>query len=333
MRKIASSLLLLLVAPFAFAEKAVLLTTDTIQPFGVDFDKDGKAYFIEMNGGDRLRMLNTEGKPVTLAGTGKKGNSGDGADDPLKAEFNGMHNLAIAPDGKFFLADSFNNTIRIYDPAIKKLTAFAGTGKKGNGGDDGPAAKAEFSTTICIALTADGKTLYVADIGNKRVRAIDVKTGIVSNFAGNGKAGVPKDGEPAKEQPLVDPRAVSVDAKGNVYILERGGNALRVVGVDGKIKTVAGTGMAGNGGNGGPALQAKLKGPKFISIDRDGSVLIADTENHELVAGSGTKGKGVDPDPKKLEMNRPHGIVVHPKTGELFICDSDNNRILKIIRD
>ena len=146
--------------------------------------------------------------------------------------------------------------------------------------------------------------MYVADIRNRRVRAIDMKTGVVSTFAGNGDKGVPKDGEPAKDQPLVDPRAVAADAKGNVYILERSGHALRVVTPDGKIRTVAGTGQKGIGGDGGPALKAALNGPKFVAIDRDGSVLIADTENHqirryvpgketmELVAGTGKTGHG-----------------------------------------
>jgi len=311
-----------------------------VQPFSVAFDAAGNTLFVEMVGGERLRQIDTAGKLTTLAGTGKKGlKLGDGQ----QCEFNGMHDLAIAPDGTVFLADTFNNQIHQYDPKTKAVTAFAGTGKKGFAGDGGPAAKAEFSQTICIALTTDGKTLYVADIGNKRVRAIDVTAGTVSTVAGTGKAGVPKDGEPAKGQPLVDPRALTVDAKGNLYILERGGHALRVVGTDGKIRTVAGTGKAGKGGDGGPALKAAMNGPKYAAPDKDGSILIADTENHqirryrpesgtmELVAGSG-KGKAFDTDPMKLQLARPHGVKVHPKTGDIYIADSDNGRILKLTK-
>lgn len=344
MIRTATLLALLLVPAFLRAEKVVLVTADTVQPFAVDYDKDGNVFFVEMNGGEKLKRVEADGKIATLAGNGKKSLAGDGG-DAMKAEFNGMHNLAVAPDGTIYLADTFNNCIRKYDPAAKKVEAFAGTGKKGFSGDGGPAAKAEFSSTICIALTADGGKIYVADIGNKRVRAIDTKTCVVSTVAGNGKAGVPKDGELAKDAPLVDPRAVAVDAKGNVYILERGGHSLRVVDFEGKIKTVAGTGKAGKGGDGGPALSAAMSGPKFLSIDRDGSVLIADTENHqirrytpgketmELVAGTGKKGKGgVDGDPKQVELSRPHGISAHPKTGELYIADSDNNRVLKIVK-
>jgi len=344
MNRIAIFLVLLSLPIAVRAEKIVVATADTIQPFAVDFDTEGNIFFVEMNGGERLKKLLPDGKVEVLAGTGKKGLAGDGG-DAMKAEFNGMHNLAVAKDGTIYLADTFNNCIRKYDPATKKVEAFAGTGKKAFSGDGGDALKAEFSQPICIALTPDGATLYVADIGNKRVRAIQTKTGIVTTIAGTGKAGVPKDGEPAKDQPLVDPRAVTVDAKGNLYILERGGHALRVVDKEGKIRTVAGTGKAGKGGDGGPALSAAMNGPKFLSIDLDGSVLIADTENHqirrylpgkeimELVAGKGTKGKGgLDGDPKMVELARPHGVSVHPKTGELYIADSDNNRVLKIVK-
>jgi DNA-binding beta-propeller fold protein YncE len=319
-----------------------------VQPFAVAFGTLGRReniYFVEMVGGERLRMIDSDGKVRTVAGTGKKGDTtADPHGDASKAEFNGMHNLAVTKDGRIYLADTFNNRVRAFDPFRQYMMPVAGTGKKGFAGDGDVAEKAEFAEVICIALSPDEKTLYVADIGNKRVRAIDLETRKVSTVAGTGKSGVPKDGEPAKDQPLVDPRAVACDDKGNLYILERGGHALRVVDKDGKILTVAGSGKKGSGGNGGKALEAEFNGPKFVSIDRDGSVLIADTENHqirryvpgkevvELVAGSGKAGGKLDPDPLKVELARPHGVSVHPKTGDLYIADSDNGRILKIER-
>ncbi len=336
------------------ADKAVLVVgpdsadPKVTQPFAVDFGKVGKReviYFVEMVGGERLRAIDADGKVRTVAGTGKKGDTtADPHGNALKAEFNGMHNLAVTKDGRIYLADTFNNRIRACDPFRHYMMPVAGTGQKGFAGDGDTADKAEFSQTICIALTPDEKTMYVADIGNKRVRAIDMATRAVSTIAGTGKGGVPKDGEPAKDQPLVDPRAVAADGQGNVYILERSGHALRVVDKAGKIRTVAGTGKAGKGGDGGPALKAAMNGPKFVSLDKDGSVLIADTENHqirryvpgketvELVAGTGKKGGHFDTDPKKLELSRPHGVSVHPTTGELYIADSDNGRIVKVVR-
>lgn len=323
------------------ADGTLATQAKVVQPFAVEFDAKGQLYFVEMVGGERLRTIDADGKIHTLAGSGERGDSGDNG-LPREAKFNGMHNLAIAPNGLIYLADTFNNRIRIYDPVAKTLTAFAGTGSKGFAGDNGPALKAEFSQIICIALTADGKSLFIADIGNRRVRAIHMETKIVTTVAGNGKKAVPKDGEFAIEQPLVDPRAVGVDGAGQLYILERGGHALRIVDTAGKIRTLAGTGKAGLGGDGGPALQAAMNGPKYGSIAKDGSVLIADTENHqirryvpktgtmELVAGTGKKGKGFSKDPLKLELSRPHGVIEHPTTGDIYIADSDNGRILKI---
>src|SRR5262249_54250955 len=142
------------------------------------------------------------------------------------------------------------------------------------------AAKAKFGGVYCVALDPKGEQMYLADLDNLRIRAIDMKTGTVRTVAGNGKKGVPEDGAEATKAPLVDPRAVAVDGKGNVYILERSGHALRVVDSSGKIRTVAGTGKQGATGDGGDALKATFNGPKHLCIDKDGGVLIADTENH-----------------------------------------------------
>ena len=133
----------------------------------------------------------------------------------------------------------------------------------------------------CLAFDAEfhGR-LFVADLDNRRIRAIDLTTGNITTIAGNGEKGVPKDSQAATAEPLVDPRAVAVDHSGSVYILERSGNALRVVDVDGKIRTVAGSGKSGATGDGGPAKEATFNGPKHLCVDRDNNVLIADTENH-----------------------------------------------------
>ena len=98
--------------------------------------------------------------------------------------------------------------------------------------------------------------------------------------AGNGQRGVPVDGAKATESPLVDPRAVAVDSKGALYILERSGHALRKVERDGTIRTVAGTGKKGNAD--GDALQAELSGPKHLCVDANDDVIIADTDNHVI---------------------------------------------------
>lgn len=342
----------LLVPSAARADKLVVVAGGTnpdgspalVQPFGVDFGPDGTIYVVEMAKGERLRAITPDGKLVTLAGTlGKKGDGGDGGPGE-RATFNGMHSLAVGPDGVVYLADTWNNRVRTFDPKSKTVSAFAGTGEKGYGGDGGPALTAKFTGCFCVGFDPSRTALFVTDLDNARIRKIEMASGVVTTVAGNGKKGVPKDGGDAATQPLVDPRATATDANGNLYILERGGHALRVVDSQGEIRTAAGTGKPGSGV--GKALEAAMRGPKHLCIDRDGSVLIADTENHrvvrytpgketlELVAGSGTKGAGLgDGDPKRAEFSQPHGVIVHPRTGDIYISDANNGRVLKLIRE
>jgi DNA-binding beta-propeller fold protein YncE len=330
-------------SPIRAAEKIVLVAGGEGKldgPFGVDFDKSGNTFIVEMIG---LRVLKIDDKDALthIAGTGKKGDGGDGGPAD-RAELNGPHSLAVGRDGMVYVADTWNNRVRMIDPKTGMIHAFAGTGKKAFAGDGGPAAKAEFGGVYCIAFDPKGEQMYLADLDNRRIRAIDMKTGTVRTVAGNGEKGVPEDGTEAVKAPLVDPRAVAADGAGNVYILERSGNALRVVDAKGKVRTVAGTGKVGATGDGGDARKATLNGPKHLCVDGDGNVIIADTENHLIrkyqpkdgkivrVAGSGKKGNaGIGGPPDKAELSQPHGVVVS-KDGTLYISDSSNNRVLKI---
>ncbi len=311
-------------------------------PFGIDFDRDGAAYIVELTG-HRLFKLE-KGLLHQIGGTGKLGKSGDGG-PAIKAEFNGMHNLAIGPDGAVYLADTWNQRIRKYDPKTGVVSNYAGTGEKGFAGDGGPAEQATFGGIYCVTLSQDHKRLVLADLDNRRIRANDLGTRIVTTIAGNGEKGAPADGAMAATSPLIDPRAVTADKEGNVYVLERSGHALRIVDREGKIRTVVGTGKAGNSGDNGPGKAATLNGPKHLCLDRDGSVIIADTENHVIrrylhkedrivkIAGTGKKGTaGVGGPPAQVELFQPHGVTIGP-SGELFIVDSGNNRVLKIVNE
>ena len=309
-------------------------------PFGVDFDRAGNLFLVEYTG-HRVRKIDRKGILRTVAGTGEKGYAGD--DGPaVKARFNSMHSLAVTPQGDIYVADTLNNRVRKIDGRTGEIRTIAGTGDKGFRGDGGPATKARFSGIYCIALNGKGEKLYLADLDNRRIRVVDLHSGVVETVAGNGERGVPKDGAEARKAPLVDPRAVAVDAKENVYILERGGHALRVVDTEGKIRTVAGTGKKGFRGDGGEALRAEFNGPKHLCVDRNGDVLIADTENHVIrkylpregkivrVAGTGRKGRaGLEGSPRSAELNQPHGVAAR-SDGAIYISDSSNHRILKI---
>ena len=289
MPAIAMTLLLILTLLAPAAEKvSVLASGELKEPFAIDWDKSGNAYISEM-GGNRISLLDKAGKLSVYAGTGEKGLSGDGG-PAAKAQFNGPHHLMFGPDGDLYVADTFNNCVRKIDLKSGMVTRVAGTGKKGYSGEGGPATAAEFGGCFCLALDPKGERLFICDLDSRRIRAVVLKTGITVTVAGNGQKGAPKDGEDAKTQPLVDPRAVAADSKGNVYILERGGHALRVVDAAGKIRTVAGTGKGGLSGDGGPALQAQMNGPKHLSCDKDDNVLIADTESHAVRLGRRRRG-------------------------------------------
>jgi hypothetical protein len=175
------------------------------------------------------------------------------------------------------------------------------------------------------------------------VRTVDLDTGIVTTVAGNGAKGIPEDGGDARSQPLVDPRAIALDSNGALYICERGGHALRVVDPGGRIRTVAGTGEPGFSGDDGPALLARFNGPKHIFVEANDDVLVTDTENHVVrrysprdgtvrrVAGTGQKGSGGLGGPaSSCELFRPHGAERHPRSGALYISDSENDRVIRI---
>lgn len=323
------------------AGRTVLVAGEGLQePFGVDFDATGRTFIVEM--ANRVSVLDAKGTLSVFAGTGIKGFGGDGG-PASRALLNGPHHLLMGTDGSLYITDTWNNSVVRVELKSGVFTRVAGTGVKGFAGDGGKATEAQFGGIYSIALR--GGSLYACDLDNRRVRAIDLKTGVVTTVAGNGERGVPQDGADARSQPLVDPRAIALDESGNLYICERGGHALRVVDPSGKIRTVAGTGKAGFSGDGGPAREALLNGPKHIFAEKTGDVLIADTENHVIrryspkdgtirrVAGTGAKGaSGIGGPPEELELNRPHGAVVHPVSGAIYVSDSDNHRVIRIER-
>lgn len=321
-----------------------------IQPFSLVFAADGTAYGVEYEKGNRVFAISPTGDVRFIAGRNTPGGKklgdvaeGDGG-DMAKARFNGMHELALHPDGKrLFIADTFNHRVRLIDLEAGTVSTFAGTGgKAGFGGDDGPAREAKFDQPYTVALDSTGDKLLVADLGNLRVREIDLATGKVITVAGNGKSGMPKDGEPATEQPLVSPRAACYGTDGTIYIASRNGNAVREVNAEGRIRTIVSTsGKKGYSGDGGPAVEAKINGPKHLCLDQNGNLIITDDVNHcirlydpetgkiHLIAGVPEKaGTKIGNGPLETQLNRPHGARIDAE-GRLWIADSMNHRVLR----
>ena len=169
------------------------------RPFGVGFDAGGTLFFVEMTG-HRVRKIGRDGLVKSIAGTGSVGDRGDGG-PAINAALNGPHSLAVAKSGEIFVCDTWNNRVRKIDPRSGVITNFAGTGRKGFAGDGGPAAEADFGGIYCLALDEANQSLYLADLDNRRIRKIDMKTRVVSTVAGNGKKGVPADGAVANSRP------------------------------------------------------------------------------------------------------------------------------------
>ena len=282
---------------------------------------------------------------TTVAGTGKKGYSGDGG-PAANATLNEPYAVVLDKEQNLYLVDRLNAVIRRVDGRTGIITTLAGTGVKGFAGDEGPATQAQFREPNDCFL--DGyHNLLVADVTDWRIRRIDLRSGIITSFAGNGKpsnralAHSSGDGGLASKAVLAGARAVCADGRGNVYICEREGNVIRRVDATGIITTVAGTGAKGYSGDGGLPLQATLNGPKGLRCDSRGNLLIADCENHAIrkvdfvanqiatIAG-GRVGSGGDNGPAvKAGLNRPHGCIVD-KDGTLIICDSENHRVRKV---
>lgn len=305
------------------------------EPFGTAFDSGGHLWIIEMASGNRLLQVDGGGVINHMAGQLKSGDSGDGG-QASRAQFNGPHNLAILPNDQVLIGDTWNGRIRVVDVKARIVATLEGW--------QVPLEKAKGSGPYCITLNFEGTKLYIADL--RQVHELDLATHQSKVIAGNGKKGKPEDGAVAVDAPLVDPRAVAPDRLGNVYILERGGNALRVVDKNGRIRTVVNaSGKQGGAGDGGLAIDATMNGPKHLCVDKDDSVIIADAESHlvrryvpstgkiERIAGTGKQGSaGVGGDPQQCQLARPHGVTIHPESGDLYITDSYNHRVLKIVK-
>ena len=328
------------------------------EPFAVAFDAAGRLYGVEYSRGNRLFRIAQPGQSQStlkaaaggpeiefVAGvfhtsTPKQAFPPDTATAAKDVRFHGLHDVAIAPDGTVFVADTFNHRIRAFDPQSGIVRVVAGTGLPGFAGDGGPAVAAQFNQAYCGSLLPDGAAMLVADIGNSRLRRIDLVAGTVATIVGNGKPGKPIDGATPLETPLAGPRAACMAADGTVYLALREGNALVEI-RQGVVSTlVNASGKSGYGGDRGPGRDALLAGPKYVSLDRAGRVLIADTENHcirrydpdagtiELVAGMPPRGgAAVGTDLLSTQLLRPHGCCLDP-AGRLVIADSDNDRII-----
>jgi DNA-binding beta-propeller fold protein YncE len=307
-------------------------------PTGVVRAGDGAVYICD-TANHRIRKVTRDGKISTFAGNGEAAWTGDGG-PAISAGLNEPYEVRIDSKGNVLWVERLSHTVRRCDARSGIVTTIAGNGRPGFAGDGGPAINAQLNEPHSIGLDGNGD-LYLCDIRNHRIRKVDLKTGIISTFAGTGERKATPEIAALNGTPLNGPRALDFDKSGNLWLALREGNAVLRLGKDG-IHRMGGTGEKGAGGDGGPARNATLSGPKGLSIGAAGDCYLADTENHSirridasdgtihLVAGIGTRGDGTDSNPLKCALARPHGIFVE-LDGSIYIGDTDANRV-RLIR-
>ncbi len=310
-------------------------------PFGVELGPHGALYVTEVRNHRVRRVDLATGKISTVAGTGRRGYSGDGG-PATAADLNEPYEVRFDSAGNMYFVEMQNHVVRRVDADSGVITTIAGTGVAGFGGDGGPATEAMFHRPHSIALDGQGH-LYIADIGNHRIRRLDLETGIVDSIAGTPNKRLPVDGQVAKGQPILGPRALFIDGDTMWIALREGHSVWRMNLQKGRLHQVAGTGDRGYSGDGGPAKLATFDGPKGLAVGPEGHVYVVDTENQAIrkidmetglistIVGTGQRGGAGDGGlATAAKLARPHGICVGPD-GTLFIGDTLNHRV-RVVR-
>jgi trimeric autotransporter adhesin len=310
-------------------------------PNAVGVDASGNVYIAD-TGNNRIRMVTkSTGIITTVAGDGTEGYSGFKGDGGQAKSARMFYPDAVAVDasGNIYIADKWNSRVRMVTKSTGIISTVAGDGTDGYSGDGGPATSGRLNNPAGIGTDASGN-IYIADTDSHRIRLVTKSTGIITTVAGTGILGYSGDRGLATSARLNYPDAVAVDAAGNIYITDTWNNCIRIVTKStGIINTVAGDGTSGYGGDGGLATSARLYNPSGVAVDASGNIYIADTTNGRVrvvtkstgiittVAGTGTSGYGGDGGSAiSARLHIPYDVAVDA-SGNVFIADTDNNRI------
>ena len=242
--------------------------------------------YIADTGHNRVRKVTAAtGIITTIAGSGSPGSSGDGG-LATAAKLTTPDGVVVAANGDFYIDDRGNNRVRKVTALTGIITAYAGTGTAGYSGDGAAAILAKLNLPQGISLAGNGD-LYIADTGNNVIRKVSALTGVITTYAGTGTAGSTGDGGAATSARLNGPKALTLNAAGDLYITDTANNKVRLVTAAGIITTIAGTGTAGSAGDGGSPTSAQLNGPAGIAVSSTGVYYISDTNNNKIRKVSG----------------------------------------------
>jgi hypothetical protein len=306
-------------------------------PGAVAVDGSGNFYIADTYNGV-IRKVTASGTITTVAGNGTFGYSGDNG-PATSAQLSWPYGVALDAAGDLYIADTYNNRIRMVAPG-GTITTVAGNGTRGYGGDGGLAISAELYYPHGVAVDGSGD-LFIGDTGNHRVREVTASN--ISTVAGDGTQGYTGNGGAATSAEINAPQGVAVDSAGNLYIADTQNSAIRkVVKTTSLISTLAGTGVQGYLGDGGAATSAQLNYPTGVSLDAAGNIYVSDWGNNRLrevsasgniwtVAGNGGSGySGDGRPPARAQLFRPSGVAVDV-FGTILVADSDNNAIRRVV--
>ena len=308
-----------------------------------------------------------KGSIYTIAGCGKAGFEGDGG-DAKSALLNEPKGITIDNKGNLYIADSENCRVRFVN-SKGVISAIAGSASDENDekkedfgfkfqvelgevprkagldagsiGDESAATLATLRFLSALARDKEGN-IYIADTFNHRVRKVDIKSGIITTIAGNGKDGFSGDDGPAVEASLSVPSGILLDQESNIYISDLRNNRIRKIDkATGIIKTVAGNGEIGFEGDDGPAIEATMSNPSSIAMNKEGNIYIADTFNDRIrlldvktgiittAAGENDRYKMGQDDTSEKYLSRPYSIALD-SSENIYVTDSDNHLVRKI---
>ena len=304
---------------------------------------DGLIYFPDWNN-HRIRRI-VDGVVETIAGTGELGDAKDG--DALYVQFNHPTNVNFDSQGRLLIAAWHNSLVKRMDFSTGLVENLAGTGARAFGGDGGPGNSAALDLPSSVVEDSKGD-LIISDQGNFRLRLLN-QQGIISTIAGSGIKGYAGDGGPAVSAQMNTPKGQSappagrivLDKDDRIYVADTGNHVIRLIDTDGTIRTIAGSGVAGYEGDGGPATAAQLNTPSDVALSPNGILYIADTMNSVIravspdgiittVAGIGVRGfAGEGTAAIEAKLDRPYGVEV-AHNGDIYIADTHNHRIRRV---
>jgi sugar lactone lactonase YvrE len=308
---------------------------------GIWADPDGTVYWGDCSG--RLRRYDGRTRLVTTVLGGTSVHDGEAA---TRAFLCGPGGLAVGPDGRLYIADVWNQRIRMIDPATGTIETVAGNGARAYGGDNGPATAAYLGNPHDVSVDSQGR-LVIADTRNGRLRRVE-KDGTIRVIAGTtlpwdgGEGRWDKgDNGPAISASLVAVLSVTHAANDDIYLGDGVGRIRRIEAQTGIITTVAGTGQSGYSGDGGLATEAQIGSPTAVCLDAVGNLYFADNAYHVIrkvetkgiistLVGQGEAGFSADGTPaQEARIDRPWGLAV-ATNGTVYFSDSGNGRVRRL---